>query len=198
MTGLAAAAPTVLPGTRRDQQKALVVNIFGGPGLGKTTMAARIFAELKSADIEAANPEEYAKTAIWEGRPDLLDDQVLLAGRTWKTLHTLTRSVDVVVMDSPLLLGSVYAGDREALHFHQLVVDLHRRSDRMNILIERDPLSAYATRGRRENEAAARDIDDRIRLCLDAQGEEYFLTPAFRENAEAIAARITEFVRNRT
>jgi nicotinamide riboside kinase len=160
----------ILSGTRAKTTDALVVNIFGGPGTGKSTLAAQIFAQLKMQHIEAACPEEHAKLAIWSGQPWLLDEQAILLGRTWETLSALVGRVDVVICDSPLLLCSVYAGEREPLSFHNFVIDLHKRTHRLNLFIERPLDQAYSTNGRRENEDQALVMDQRIKAALrDAQ-----------------------------
>jgi len=163
----------VLRGTRSRPDSALLVNLFGGPGTGKSTLAARLFHELKCAGIEAACPEEHAKLALWSGQPWLLDEQTILLGRTWETLHALCDKVEVIIVDSPILLCSVYAGDREPTCFHELVLDMHRRTDRVNLLIGRDETSGYSMNGRRENEQEARATDARIRSALHTFGETF-------------------------
>jgi len=155
-----------------------VVNIFGGPGSGKSTLASHLFHELKCAGIDAACPEEHAKLALWSGQPWLLDEQVILLGRSWETLHALHDKVDAVIVDSPLLLCSVYAGEREPPAFHDLVLDLHRRFDRLNILLERDQASPYSMNGRRETATEARDVDTRILQRLDISGETFLRASA--------------------
>lgn len=39
----------------------LVINFFGGPGCGKSTMASRLFSELKSKGVKCEYVTEYAK-----------------------------------------------------------------------------------------------------------------------------------------
>jgi nicotinamide riboside kinase len=182
--------PTLLSGARCQKNSALLLNLFGGPGIGKTTLAARIFAELKARNIEAACPEEYAKIAIWQGRSYLLDNQLILLGRTWDTITSLADKVDVIILDSPILLCSHYAGDAEPEHFHQTVLDYHRRHDRMNILLKRTPGMTYSTSGRRETSQQAIGIDARIETLLDMSGEAY----ASVENASDTASDLIEYV----
>mgnify|MGYP001627755498 CR=1 FL=1 len=160
-------------GSRTRPGDALIVNLFGGPGSGKSTLASRIFHELKCAGIEAACPEEHAKLALWSGQPWLLDEQTVLLGRTWETLHALRDKVEVIIVDSPILLCSVYAGEREPDCFHHLVLDMHRRTDRINILLSRDRAAGYSMNGRRESEAEAHAADARIRQTLQSFHEPF-------------------------
>lgn len=150
---------------------ALVVNLFGGPGCGKTAMAARIFGELKSMGIEAACPEEHAKLAIWSGRPWLLDHQIVIAGKTWETLINLCDKVKVIVVDSPILLCSAYAGDREPEGFHTLIKDMHARQPRVNLYVKRDFTRPYDGSNRREDEEGALIMDARVSQILADIGE---------------------------
>lgn len=165
--------PKLLSGTHSTQRTALILNLFGGPGIGKTTLAARIFAELKARNIEAACPEEYAKIAIWQGRSYVLDNQLILLGRTWDTITSLADKVDVIILDSPVLLCSHYAGHAEPEHFHQTVLDYHRRHERMNILLKRAPGMDYSTSGRRETSQQAIAIDAQIQELLAGSNESF-------------------------
>ncbi len=184
----------ILPGTRKTGRSALVINIFGGPGSGKSTLAADLFSELKKHHVEAACPEEHAKLAIWSGQPWLLDQQTILLGRTWETLHALQDKVDVIIVDSPILLCSVYAREHEPVCFHQLTADLHRRTDRVNLLLERDPTLSYSTNGRRENEREAMIVDEQILTTLDIHNEPYCEISRTRKDIEHIATSVVEYL----
>jgi adenylate kinase family enzyme len=173
MTSPSPRAFDILPGSRPEEGSALIVNIFGGPGSGKSTLAADIFCRLKQAHIETACPEEHAKLALWSGQPWLLDQQAILLGRTWETIHARLTKVAVIVVDSPILLCSVYARDREPPAFHQLVADIHKRSNRLNILLDRDPEHGYSQHGRRETAKQARVVDERIITTLKGSRETY-------------------------
>ena len=54
------------------REKPLVINLYGGPGTGKSTTAAHVFALLKQRDVNAELVREYAKDIVWEGRTHLL------------------------------------------------------------------------------------------------------------------------------
>lgn len=49
-----------------EKRKTCVINIIGGPGLGKTTMAALIFANLKKKGFIVEYVQEYAKKLVWQ------------------------------------------------------------------------------------------------------------------------------------
>lgn len=182
----------ILSGTRAKAQDALVINIFGGPGSGKSTLAAELFFELKKHHVETACPEEHAKLAIWSGQPWLLDEQAVLLGRTWETIHALQDKVSVIIVDSPILLCSVYARNREPVCFHQMTADLHRRTNRINLLLERDPQTEYSTNGRREDENQARIVDEQILTTLDIHNEPFTQIARDKSGADLIVQAVQE------
>lgn len=181
-----------LAGSKPD--RALVINIFGGPGSGKSTIAGQIFTDLKQKGVEVANPEEQAKLAIWSNQAWLLDHQTILLGRTWETILARQDKVDVIVMDSPALLCSVYAGNREPSCFHALVADIHKRTDRINLFLMRDGLRTYSMNGRRETEQEARILDERIITTLDTHSEHYLKIERGTTHLQAITASILDHV----
>lgn len=182
----------IMPGTRDSGNSSLLINIFGGPGTGKSTLASNIFSDLKRNHIEAVCPEEHAKIAIWSGQPWILDQQVILLGRTWETICALHDKVDVIVIDSPLLLCSIYAGDNEPTSFHDLVVDLHRRAKRLNIFLDRHPESPYSTAGRRESANEARTIDIQIKDALNSFGEKFLPLTRNEGSIDALSSMLRQ------
>ena len=60
-------------------KETLVVNLFGGPGTGKSTMMAGIFAKLKSLGYECL---EFAKELVWENRLETFSDEAILIRKT--------------------------------------------------------------------------------------------------------------------
>ena len=61
--------------------KALVVNLFGVPGAGKSTGAAYIFYRLKSAGVNAELVTEFAKDKVWEENDEVFKNQAYIFGK---------------------------------------------------------------------------------------------------------------------
>ena len=59
----------------------IVVNLFAGPGAGKSTGAAYIFSMLKMAGIDTEYVNEYAKDKVWEDNKEVFKCQFLISGK---------------------------------------------------------------------------------------------------------------------
>ena len=86
----------------------IYVNLFAGPGAGKSTTAAGVFHKLKLFGVTTELVTEFAKDLVWESRTACLGNQMYVMGEQFRRLHRLDGKVEVVVTDSPILLGMIY------------------------------------------------------------------------------------------
>jgi hypothetical protein len=138
-----------------------VVNLFAGPGAGKSTTAAALFAALKQRGICAELVTEFAKDCAWEGREGPLRCQPYVFGeQLWRLERLRGRGIEVVVTDSPILLSAVYRppGTPDALR--EVVWHYHNAFDNVNVHVRR--AKPYDERGRFQSEDEARELDGRI------------------------------------
>lgn len=82
----------------------LVLNLFGGPGIGKSTSAAYIFYKLKSLGVNAELVREYVKDWAWDQRHINIWDQLYFLGKQIRRESMLYSKVDVIVTDAPVAL----------------------------------------------------------------------------------------------
>ena len=141
----------------------IVINLFGGPGAGKSTTAAGVFFMMKNAGMKVEFVTEYAKDIVWAGRQKELDDQFYIFAKQHHRLHNLLGKVDFVVTDSPLLLTSVY-GEFMPPSFHMLVRDLFMKYDNRSVFIER--VKPYSIYGRNQTELEAHEIDRQVHQMI--------------------------------
>ncbi len=146
----------------------LVVNLFAGPGSGKSTTAAGIFSLLKMHDVKCEYVQEYAKDIMWEKTLTVYYNQMYILGEQHKRQHRLLDQVDVMVTDSPLLMQCVYV---EAKWYQDLCVKLHHDFDNKNYFLGR--VKEFEDKGRREDLAAAIKIDIDIKELLRSTGTSY-------------------------
>lgn len=90
-------------------KRPLVVNLFAGPGAGKSTGAAFLFAYLKLMKVNVELVTEFAKELAWEGDKDFMaNNQVYITGQQIRRMNRLIGKVDVIITDSPIELGALY------------------------------------------------------------------------------------------
>lgn len=149
----------------------LVVNLFAGPGAGKSTTAAHTFALLKQEGINCELVGEYAKDRVWDNHLDCLSDQIYIFGKQYHRMHRLLNKVDVIVTDAPILLG-VYYGSHMPDSFKRLVVDVHNEMNNLNVWVNRT--KKYQEIGRLQTEKEALDVDSGMKQMLEVFGVNYF------------------------
>lgn len=172
----------------------LIVNLYGGPGSGKSTMCAAVFAELKWLGINCEMALEFAKEKVWEGSLNLLDDQLYIFGKQNHKIHRLLGKVDVILTDSPLMLSMIYAktnDDQRPHHpFNQLVMSEVKKLNRMNFFISRK--KPYNPKGRLQSEEKAIKLDQEIFSMLENWGEYPYVFPGRRESVPGVVEKIME------
>jgi nicotinamide riboside kinase len=85
-----------------------VINLFGGSGVGKSTTAAHLFAEMKYKNLHVELVREYVKTWAWQGIEVGPFDQIYLLGKQSQYESILYGKVDYIITDSPILLCPMY------------------------------------------------------------------------------------------
>jgi hypothetical protein len=157
----------------------LVINLFAGPGAGKSTTAAGVFAELKTRGYSAELVTEFAKECAWEGRSGPLRCQPYVFGeQLWRLERLRDRGVDVVVSDSPILLSAIYAPDDTPAAFHDVVFHYHERMQALDVFLRR--VKAYDPRGRFQDLREAQALDERILRTLDLSPRPFLTLPGNR------------------
>lgn len=153
--------------------KTIVVNLFGGPGIGKSTLAAEVFAGLKSIGVNCELVTEYVKKWAWEGRPISTFDQLYIFAKQLRAESQLYGKVNVIVTDSPFLLSpiyeSIYGQGPSLTHSpsqNALVHALDAKVTHLNFVLPR--IYPYDVQGRYETEQKALEIDKEILHYLTA------------------------------
>lgn len=143
-----------------------VINLFAGPGAGKSTTSAGIFHLLKIKDVKCELVVEYAKEVTYDKQYELLQrDQLYITAKQNRRLERLRDQVEWVVTDSPLLLGLMYRHEEYLpITFDKLVIDLFNTYDNINFFIDRT--KKYQKYGRNQTEEEARQKDAEIKQLL--------------------------------
>lgn len=170
------------------------INIFGGPGTGKSTTAAWLFATLKQAGKNIELVTEYIKTWAWEGRVPSSYDQTYVFASQLRREDILTRRGVHVVTDSPLPLQLVYV-KKYKCPFYDELLSLCKKFDNehpsFNIRLKRTV--PFQTFGRYETLEEAKEIDMAILQVLREYGAPYLDVDPERDK-EAILSAVSEIL----
>ena len=156
----------------------IVINLFAGPGSGKSTTCAGVFSKLKLAGINCEMALEYAKDKVWENSLDVLDDQIYVFGKQLHRLNRLKGKVDVIITDSPILLSIIY--NKEASNYlDDLVIEQFHKFNNLNYYVVRD--ESFNPKGRVQNHEESMEKDDQIKTLLNDHNISY--TTVYKHNS---------------
>jgi hypothetical protein len=154
--------------------ESLIVNLFAGPGSGKSTMASGLFYTFKNHGKNAELAGEYAKDLVWSRRQHTLQDQIYVFGKQHHRIFRLIEDVDLIIADSPILLGLAYAQDYPQC-FRDTVNWAFNQYNNINFYIER--VKPYNPKGRNQDLDGARAKDDEIKALLKEYNTPYISVP---------------------
>lgn len=159
-----------------------IINLFGGPSIGKSSVAGGLFYELKRRHISVDAPYEFPKVLAWDSNEPAIRDQLYVIGNQHRGISRSWGKVDYIIVDSPILLSLVYKGyyDGEEAYpssfygkeFHDFILALHKRYDNLNIVLKRND-SRFEDKGRYQNLEQSKELDRLIKSTLTDNGLPY-------------------------
>ncbi len=148
-------------------KETVIINIYGGPGVGKSTLAARVFAELREQGLEAELVTEYAKELVWFGRQAEMADQLSIFAQQHRRILRVWGKVEYIVTDSPILNSLLYQPKGYPESFSKMVREFDARFPRqLNFLLERK--HPYERSGRVHTEREAISLDQELPRLLES------------------------------
>lgn len=148
------------------KKQTTIINIFGGPGVGKSTAAALVYAHMRMKGISCEYVSEFAKELSRSGDIESIENQFFVSAIQYHRQFKLLGKVDFIVTDSPVLSGLVY--DQQCLNgFSEIMRDIHSKSVSINILLKRDHSREFEPEGRHHDIKESKIIDDKIEQMLD-------------------------------
>lgn len=140
------------------KDKAIVVNLIGGPGVGKSILTSEVFAELKRRFVSAEISPEYIKKKLREGALKAVESQIYIFGKQQYQLFTMKDEVDVIVTDSPFIFCSIYDKTKNK-ELMNLVMSEFNKYNNLNYFILRDKAVPYEQEGRYQDSDGANEVD---------------------------------------
>jgi adenylate kinase family enzyme len=153
----------------------LIINFFGGPGIGKSTQSAGLFTKMKKSHMDVELTYEFPKIVAWEENYSAIKDQFYITANQHRNISRLYNKVKYIIVDSPIILGMVYK-DRYSENpeypamfydesFDTFVVTLFKKYNSLNILLTRND-ATYDENGRFQNLEESKQIDEDIKQKL--------------------------------
>jgi nicotinamide riboside kinase len=148
----------------------LVINLTGGPGTGKSTLSANLFAKLKMIGVDVELAPEYVKDLVWEESFKKIENQIYIFGKQHNRLYRLKNKVKVIITDSPLLNSIVYYNGNNP-HFEPLVIWEFKAMNNLTFYLERS--FEYVQNGRMQDIEGAKKVDETYKSILDKYEIDY-------------------------
>ena len=144
----------------------IVINLWGGPGCGKSTTATGLFSLMKMRGHKVELVTEYAKELTYDEDWQTLTQQEIILPEQYKRQKRLENHVDYAITDSPIPLNLIYARDdlSKDMKFWDKVLDSFEEFHNFNILLKR--VKPYSHYGRKETSDQAIEIDNQCESLL--------------------------------
>jgi hypothetical protein len=164
------------------------INLYAGPGTGKSTTCAALFAELKYSGHNTEMILEYAKDAAWENRgPKLFAAQQYIYGKQSFRLCRVAGEVEFIVTDCPILMGLVYMPEDFPMpSLRNTIREDYNQYENLDIFLNRSTEKPYNPNGRLQTEPEAIEKDKEIRDILIEQKIDFYDMTFNRTNVRDI------------
>lgn len=173
----------------------IVVHLFGEPSAGKSTCAMDITAKLKRSGINAEYVSEFAKDKLYEHNDEVFNHQEYLFGKQSFKMGRVKNKVQVMVVDSPLILSIIYnTSTILGENFNNTVLDVFNSYNNKNYLLIRN--HPYENEGRFQNEDEAKEVRKEIIDKLNQYNIKYEEIASTESNCEYIVEEVMEEIRN--
>lgn len=148
-----------------------VINFYGGPGSGKSTVAAGLFYKMKASGYSVELVNEFAKECVWENNIPMLQDQLWILSHQHRKLLRLRDKVDYIITDSPVLLSPIYRTMYGEPIYTDIIDKLARECynmyDNINFILERLP--TFIPEGRAQSYKESLYVDREIMRIFEKE-----------------------------
>lgn len=144
--------------------------LFGGAGVGKSTIASGLFYEMKTRNMSVEYLTEYAKGIVYKKDFTTLQDQLLITATQHHPWTCVKK--DFSINDGAFLLGCIYG--KESKHFpknlfDELIIQMFKSYDTVNYFLVPD-FDYYEQNGRIETKQESEEISAKILNLLIENG----------------------------
>ena len=153
----------------------LIINFFGGPGIGKSTQSADLFSVMKKHHMDVELTFEFPKIIAWEENYSSIKDQFYITANQHRNITRLYGKVKYILVDSPIILGLVYKDRYNETpeypatfyddSYDNFILTLFKKYNSLNIFLKRND-ETFDQNGRFQDLNESKKIDDEIKQKL--------------------------------
>lgn len=157
------------------------INLYGGPGCGKSTLSALLFTELKLRGLNTELVREFAKELVYEDK-DMINlkeaDRIFIMAEQMRREAILHGKVDYLITDSPVLIAAYYYNSKPAIELAKnlmSVFDQAEESKEYHFYISRGEDDAFEQYGRAHGFEESKKIDKEMMSFLNSIGVKFYV-----------------------
>lgn len=152
-----------------------IINFFGGPGVGKSTLSFGLTYFLKKNGHSCEYVGEYAKDLTYLQRFYELKNQTHVFGEQLRRLMIPYGQVEYIITDSPILLSLFYTNNvlpNDELGLEKLIPRTFLKFHNYNFLVVSD-YAFYDPVGRNQTQEESQELGFKIKDYLDSSCYDY-------------------------
>lgn len=176
------------------------INIFGAPGVGKSTVASGLFYQMKIKGYKVEFITEYAKELTYDKAYIKLKDQLLVFANQFHRYYKLQNiGLDYLIHESPFVMGLSYFNPDDIIpekEFKELVLSMFNKTNNINIYLERNDENEYQEFGRNQNLEESKKLENIILNLLDSNNIPYIRIKSGKKTHKKILKIIEQKAEN--
>lgn len=166
-----------------------VVNLWAGPGAGKSTTAAAVFNLMKRERFEVELVTEVAKALTYDKAMSKLSNQLLVLAKQEHQLRRLQGQCEWAIVDSPFPMGTLYTDSKWSARLLPLIDAMWEDYENHSFVLQRTS-KKFQAYGRNQTLDEAVALDAKIaELAIDFGAGEY---PVMDADDPAVEYRVLE------
>ncbi len=153
-----------------NKKKSIIIDIYGGPGSGKSSTAKMLSGLINSLGYTSETPEEYPKYLIHKEDFKSLSNQIGIFSEHKLRIDSLLGKYDFIISDSPTLMQNIYIkdvyGKKDYKLLRKLVKLEHQKHNDRRISFFLNRKHNFKEIGRVQNEEQALEKSKQIKRYL--------------------------------
>lgn len=174
-----------------NQHELTLINLYGGPGAGKSTVALSVAGEMRRQGYSVELVAEDIKYNIYANNYSIFENQVKILGDQIQRLHSMDNKVKYAVLDSPLLQQTVYTEDAPE-SFKDLVRNINGTFKAISFFVARGDFE-FEQKGRIHNKEQSLVLDRLIMDELDRNNINSYRITSSDDGIAAVLATVYEY-----